>query len=193
MVTNVKERQGTGAVVEEELKKIKQTQLTDMAGGIGRALTAAGIMQLIFGVVAIAASGLVGTLFEMVLSVALMAGGAVQIVGAVARNNGGRFVLGVITVLAGALAAAHPIFALAFMGVLIGLYLVASGIARFFGAGRPALTRIGGIIGVILGIVVLAQAGTASAALIGIFVGVSLLIDGIISLSAGSNLRKVAV
>jgi uncharacterized membrane protein HdeD (DUF308 family) len=188
MVTTVREPSTT---VEQELKRINQAQLQQAVGSSGAVMQAAGILEIIFGIVALAASSLTGAFFAMLLGAAMIVSGVVELVGSVARNNLGRFVLGLIGIVAGALVMAHPLYGLAFLSALIGIYLLGVGIARLFGAGNKGWTRVGGIVGIIFGIYVLAQLSTISAALIGVLVGISILIDGIITTNAGMKLRSM--
>jgi uncharacterized membrane protein HdeD (DUF308 family) len=190
MVTTVREPGTT--TVDEELKRINQSQMQRAAGAAGAVVYAAGIIEIIFGVVALGAASLTGAFFAFVLGAAILVSGIVELIGAVARSNMGRFMLGFIGIVAGALTMAHPLYGLAFLSALLGIYLLGIGIARLFGAGRRGWSRFGGAIGIVFGLYVLAQMSTVGAALIGMLIGISILIDGIITMNAGMVLRRVS-
>lgn len=189
MVTTVREPSTT---VEQELKRINQSQIAKAVGTSGSVLIAAGIIEILFGLAALAASSLTGAIFALLMGTVILVSGVIELISSIARNSLGRFILGLISIIAGALVIAQPLYGLTFLGALIGIYLLATGIARLFGYGRKGWTRVGGVIGIILGIIVLAQLPAISAALIGVLVGINILIDGILTTSTGMELRRVA-
>lgn len=177
-------------VVDEELRKINQSRLGRPLGTVGGVLIAAGIIEILFGMAAISAAAFAGVVFALLLGAAILVSGILELIGAVARNNMAGLLLGLIGIAAGILAIANPLFGLAFLTVIIGAYLLGTGLARLFGSGRTGWTRIGGAAGILLGIVVFSSISTISAGLIGLIVGLNIIIDGVLTTDAGMNLRR---
>ena len=155
-------------------------------------LLALGIIEIVIGILAIIFSSIAGYLVILFLGAAIIVSGLLELFGSISQNNIGRTALGIIGILAGIILLLNPILGVNFISILIGIYLIAVGIARLFGTQRPLWARIGGAIGIILGIIILATFPNFIAALVGIFIGVSIIIDGVITTAISMTKEKIA-
>jgi uncharacterized membrane protein HdeD (DUF308 family) len=114
----------------------------------------------------------------------------VQIISSVTRRSWSRFFLGLISLVAGALIIAHPLFNLAFLTLLLGAYFIGSGIARLFESRESSWMVASGILGILLGIIVLAGWPGTSAFTIGLLVGINVLAGGIATTVFGTKLQQ---
>lgn len=194
MITQPKrETRDVSVIVEEELRRINAPQLRQEVRGLSAAMIAMGVLEIIAGVLAIGAPFFAGAFFVLLLGTAVLVSGVIQIIHGLSHNSTGRFVLGLISSAAGALVLAHPIFGLTFLTLALGIYLIASGIARLSVAGRSGWQIFSGILGIVLGALVLAGWPSTSAVIIGLFIGVNILVGGISAITMGSRLRRAAV
>jgi len=163
------------------------------------AIVAIGLLQVLFGTFAIVLPYVAGKLFVVLLGLTLLVTGVLQLSSGMSRAAWGRAILGAISLLAGIVLIVNQSFRLSLVGTIAGIYLIFSGISRILFATRihpPANTSwvvIGGIIAVILGIVLLAGWLGASASLIGLFVGINILISGILTLAVSTRSRKLLI
>lgn len=165
-----------------QLKKERQTS--------SNTLLTMGIIEIIIGVLAMVTPAFSSIAFVLLLGSALVIGGILEIIASIARSNFVLLFVGAITIVAGFLAIAQPLAGLGFLTFLIASYLVLTGVGRLFGRDRPTWTRVGGAIGIILGIIVFIFFSSISPVLLGIFVGVNLLIDGIIAAQVSLDMRQ---
>jgi uncharacterized membrane protein HdeD (DUF308 family) len=112
-----------------------------------------------------------------------------------ARKNAGRMIFaGVLSVLAGILCIARPALGSLSVTYLVGIMLIAGGIARLFGVfsadsfGHGLLALLGGILTLIAGLVTVAMPGLGMATLT-LILGVWLLVDGLSGIMLSFRLR----
>jgi len=172
----------------EELKE----KLVESSENASDLMVAMGITEIVLGLLAMFLASLTGAFFIVLLGAAILVSGILGIITSIAKNNLSRFVVGLVSMGAGVLVIASPQAGLSFLAALIAIYLIVTGLSRLFGKERALLTRLGGILGMVLGIVVLVQLSTISAPLIGLLVGVNILIEGILTIVSGRDLSAVA-
>ena len=189
MVTTTKER-NTAAIVEEELRRINAPVVKDRLRNFATAMIALGVVEIIAGLLAISLPFFAGTLFTVFLGVSLAVAGIVQIVHSIGQRAWGRLVLGILAAAAGVIVVANPVASLAFLTLLAGIYLIASGIVRLAVSGGSGWDVFGGILGIVLGILILAGWPGTSLFTIGVFIGAYILVSGITSISIASRLRR---
>ncbi|MHB9155695.1 MAG: HdeD family acid-resistance protein [Endomicrobiales bacterium] len=175
-------------VVEEELKRAGERRLSAGARNASLTLMTLGIIEIVFGALALLTPVFAGAFFVLLLGGAVLVSGVVNIVAAVVQGYPGRFAQGAVAAAAGLLAVAHPLFGLSFLTALVGIYLLGTGITRFLEPQRNALAVVNGIVGVVFGIIVLAALQTVSAFLIGLLVGINVIVNGIHTASTGAAL-----
>ncbi len=192
MITNTQDKVQDKINVDEALQKISRSRLVEATRNAGDTMTAIGIAEIAFGVLAMIVAAFTGIIFTVLLGAAIVVSGTLGIIMSIARNNLARFYIGLIAAAAGVLVIAQPIYGLNFLAILIGLYLLATGITRLFGKEKPLWTRTGGVVGILMSIVVFVNLSTISAPLIGLIVGINIIMDGIVTVRTGTDLRKAA-
>ncbi|MHB9155523.1 MAG: HdeD family acid-resistance protein [Endomicrobiales bacterium] len=185
-------KQDTAVIVEEELRRINAPMLRQEVRGLSGSMMAMGVIEMIAGVLAISLPFFAGALFVVLLGTAVVISGIMQIVHSFSRRSTGLFIMGLIVAAAGALIIAHPLFGLAFLTLLVGGYLIASGIVRLSVSRGRGWDIAAGVIGVIAGILVLAGWPSSSAVVLGLLVGITILTSGIATFTMGSRLNKAA-
>ncbi|MFT0859754.1 HdeD family acid-resistance protein [Ancylobacter sp. G4_0304] len=164
---------------------------------------ALGIIMVIAGAVALgSAYGLVvGTLVSVYYIAAMMVvGGIAQIFHAFSVQGWGGFLFwlldGILYLAAGAFAFAQPDLAATVLTLLLGIALIVGGIFRLIAAFklRPApgwgWILFSAVIAIILGFDITAQWPVNSMWILGLFLGINLIFNGITTLMLGFGLRK---
>lgn len=120
-----------------------------------------------------------------------------QMAAAIGRNWWVLLVLGIVTMVLGALIIARPAGSTYVIAILLAIYLLISGIVgivRAFGRGIPggvrALYAIGGVLGIFLGLLMLRFSPEEKVELFGIFVAVWFLFSGVIQLVNASQMSE---
>ena len=168
----------------------------------GRKMTLFGIISIVLGICAIAAPAITGLSVVMMVGLLVIVGGIMKMLWAFAAGSFGKgllaFAMGGLTLLCGISMAGNPIFATAFLTVIIAGFLFADGIAEIVGAFRlnPDSGRvwllIGGIASIILAGMIWRQFPLSGAWAIGVLLGMKLLINGIVMFAVGSAVRSLA-
>ena len=120
-----------------------------------------------------------------------------QMAAAIGKNWWVLLILGIVTMVLGALIIARPAGSTYVIAILLAIYLLISGIVgivRAFGRGIPggvrALYAIGGVLGIFLGLLMLRFSPEEKVELFGIFVAVWFLFSGVIQLVTASQLSE---
>jgi uncharacterized membrane protein HdeD (DUF308 family) len=166
-----------------------------------RPLLYAGILLAAVGLIAIVTPFLTGISITMLVGALLVVGGLFHFVGAF-RGQGWtgfvwQIVLGVVSVVAGAIVLLNPIFGLLTLTLAVIGYLFASGIVeivmglRLRGEKNWLWSVVSGVIGIALGVML--WAGFPSTALwtVGVLFGVNLLMTGISMVAIGLGGRSL--
>ncbi|MFO1114872.1 MAG: DUF308 domain-containing protein [Beijerinckiaceae bacterium] len=161
--------------------------------GFGALATALGVAVLGYLVVA----GTIASVYMIAIAM-IVAGGAEIGLGLNARTWGMTalwIVVGLLYIVAGAFALAQPMLAAAGYTLLIGLSLVAVGIARTIAAlridhGPKALLVVSGLIAVLLGGMIVASWPASSLFVLGTFLGIDLLFYGLSWIAFGIRLKR---
>jgi len=108
---------------------------------------------------------------------------------AMTRSWQASLFLGVVTLILGIIVAAHPTGSLNVIAVLLGILLIISGIfhlIRVFDPGEPHRVWLGiaGLLFIVVGVILIRHLHLTRAA-IGLFIGITWIIQGLVSLIAG--------
>ncbi|OGS36112.1 MAG: hypothetical protein A2293_01375 [Elusimicrobia bacterium RIFOXYB2_FULL_49_7] len=191
MVTSTQQQvKESSVIVEQELKRINAQQLYSVIMSASATLGALGIIEMLFGLGSIIAPSFAGAFFVLLMGGALTAGGALEFVSGVIHKSLARVVHGVASAVVGLLAIAHPLYGLTFLTGLIGVYLLISGIDRFFEPRRTSWAMSVGVLNVIFAIIVFAALPVASNVLLGWMIGLNLISGGFISTRIAASLRS---
>jgi uncharacterized membrane protein HdeD (DUF308 family) len=175
--------------------------MNELATG-GKRMTAYGVIAIILGILAMLAPLLTGFSIMTVIGIIVLIAGIVRMVWAFKAGSLGKgiwtFVIGLLTLIAGILLFAHPLFASSVLTVLLVFYFLLDGIFELV-AGfqiRPAAGSgwliFGGVISILLGILIWKQYPLSGVWAIGILFGIKLFLVGLIMLTGGSVMRQIA-
>ncbi len=172
--------------------------LAEKIGGFWWLFVLTGIIALVVGIVVIAYPGRTLLVLALFFGIYLLFWGVVQIVMAVgARDEDvGRVILlllGVAGIIAGLIIVAHPDRSILILTLVIGIFLVFSGILEFGAAlgeqsiMSPNLYR--GMVSVVVGVLLLAWPGP-SLLILALVIGIGFIIRGIIDIFAGFGMLR---
>ena len=160
-----------------------------------------GIAFIVLGFVALAhvlASTVVTALYVGAL---ILVGGVVQVIHAFRVKGWGRFfywlLAGVLYVVAGGLIMSNPLLGAGILTLMIGVALAVEGVFRIFAGvgGRPGAgwgwIVVSGIVTLLLGLIIIARWPVNSLYILGLFLGVDLIVNGVGTLLFGLGLKKV--
>lgn len=153
-----------------------------------------GIVLLIVGIIALGAPVAAAAATSLILPIVLLAEGVILIISAFGDRTFGRGVWHVLLGIVGLLAAfalfAQPIIAVASLPVILGLYLLVKGfvqVAIAATAGAEVTGRgwlwFSAAINILLAVLLFAQPFGASLLLTGLYIGISILMLGILLLA----------
>jgi len=168
----------------------------------GRRMTVFGIISILLGIGAITAPAITGLSVVVTVGLLVMVGGIMKMLWAFAAETFGKgvlaFAMGGLTLLCGLSMAGSPLFASAFLTVIIAGFLFADGVAEIVGAFRlnPDSGRgwmlVGGIASILLGAMIWGQFPLSGAWAIGVLLGLKLLFSGTEMLAVGNAGRELA-
>ena len=148
-------------------------------------IVALGVLYVVAGFIALGSVMMATVASVLVVGVMMLMAGVGEVVGAFQMKSWGKFILwvllGALYIVAGLSAFENPLLAAAFLTLLLGAALVASGIMRVFLAfSMKAQTMwvwvlISGVITLLLGVVILAHWPISSLYILGLFLGIDLI------------------
>lgn len=163
-------------------------------------IVALGVLYVVAGFIALGSVMMATVASVLVVGVMMLMAGVGEVVGAFQMKSWGKFILwvllGALYIVAGFSAFENPLLAAAFLTLLLGAALVASGIMRVFLAfSMKAQTMwvwvlISGVITLLLGVVILAHWPISSLYILGLFLGIDLIFAGTSWISIGLGLRQ---
>ena len=176
-----------------------------LAGAVktgARRMTTLGVVAIILGILAVLMPFLAGASAMLLLGVLVLAGGVVRIIWAFGSDSVGKgllkFAIGALTLLAGIILLANPLFAMGVLTIFLAIYLFVDGISEIV-AGfkrRPHLgwlwMLIGGVVSILLGIFIWRQFPLSGIWAIGVLLGIKLFFIGLMMIMAGSVMRSVS-
>jgi uncharacterized membrane protein HdeD (DUF308 family) len=159
-----------------------------------------GIVVLALGIIA-AGNLLVATAASVFFVGAMMiAAGIVEIIHAFGVKSWGKFILwllsGILYIVAGYMAFANPILATAFLTLFLAISLIASGLVRIWiGFSSKNLEGwgwvvAGGLVTVVAGLIIFSGWPVNSLWILGIFLAIDLIFQGITYIAFGLGLRR---
>jgi uncharacterized membrane protein HdeD (DUF308 family) len=165
-------------------------------------IVALGVLYTVAGFIALGSVMMATVASVFLVGVMMLIAGVGEVVGAFQMKSWGKFILwmllGALYIVAGFSAFENPLLAAAFLTLLLGAALVASGIVRVFLAfSMKAQTMwvwalISGLITLLLGVVILAHWPISSLYILGLFLGIDLIFAGTSWISIGLGLRQRA-
>ena len=177
-------------------------ELKEAAKAGGKSMTFFGVIAIILGILAMMMPGLTGVSVVYLLGVIVLVAGIVRLIWAFQAGSLGRgllmFAVGLLTLLAGLVLLAHPLFASGVLTIMLAVYFILDGIGEI-AAGirvRPAdgwgWLLFGGIVSLLLGLMIWRQFPLSGLWAVGILLGIKLFFIGLIMVTAGSAVRSIA-
>ncbi|CAB4868940.1 unannotated protein [freshwater metagenome] len=158
-----------------------------------------GVLALAAGIILIAWPGISLVTLAVVAGIFLLVDGVFAVVGSILAGKGaeGRgllAIIGVLSVIAGIVMVKHPFNTLVILVIILGLWLVLSGIVRFVAAvaeqeNRPTNIAVG-IFDLVAGIVILVWPGIGLSTL-AILAGIIFIARGVVFFAGGLQLRRL--
>jgi len=160
-----------------------------------------GVLMIILGILALATPLLAGKSVLMFIGILIAAAGAIRMFWALrAESPGGgiwKFLLGVLTLLAGGAVLAHPMMASGVLTIIMAMYLFADGlievIVAFTLEGKPGRGWLffGGLMSVLLACLLFFQFPVSGVLALGLFLGIKLIFVGMTTVALGTSLHTV--
>lgn len=161
-----------------------------------------GILALALGIVAIVYPNGIGKISTIVIGVFIILAGGLRLIFAVISATMGsmllKYLYAILMILAGVWIIMNPDMGLEALTMVIAIYFIIDGITAVIFSfslmpiGGGLYVLISGVIGATLGIMILSHWPESSNYVLGIYVGVKLIIDGLMLSLTGSAIRKVA-
>ncbi len=162
-------------------------------------LIALGVIYVVAGIIALGSMLTATVASVLVVGVMMTIVGIAEIVSAFQLDSWGKTLLwglvGLLYVVAGFVTFQNPLLAAAFLTLVLGFSLTASGIVRFvlaFGMKNEApwvWIALSGLVTFLLGLVILAHWPVDTLYILGLFLGIDLLVAGVGWLGIGFGLR----
>jgi uncharacterized membrane protein HdeD (DUF308 family) len=165
-------------------------------------IVALGIIYVIAGLTALGSVAMATVATVLVVGIMMLIAGAAEVINSFQVKSWGSFLLwlalGLLYIVAGLVTIENPLLAAAFLTLVLGISLLASGIMRIilaFGMkeGMPWLgVALSGAITILLGLVILAHWPVSSIFILGMFLGIDLIFAGAGWIGVGLGLRRQA-
>ena len=158
-----------------------------------------GIIYLVAGLVALSSVAFVTVASVFLVGIMMMVAGVAEVINAFQMKSWGKFVLwlllGGLYIVAGILTFENPLLTAAFLTLMLGVSLIASGLTKVFLAfymksgSSWFLVVLSGVITTLLGLMIVSHWPVGSLYLIGLFLAIDLIIAGIGWISIGLGLK----
>lgn len=163
-------------------------------------IVALGVVFVIAGFFALGSMMLATVAKVLVVGVMMIIAGVAEVINAFKVKSWGKFLLwallGVLYIIAGFITFQNPLLAAVVLTLLLGAFLIASGVLRIFLAFNMkretpwVWVAVSGVITLLLGLVIVARWPVNSVYILGLFLGVDLIVAGASYIGLGSGLRR---
>ncbi|MBV9529628.1 MAG: HdeD family acid-resistance protein [Bradyrhizobium sp.] len=163
-------------------------------------IVALGVVFVIAGFFALGSMMLATVAKVLVVGVMMIIAGVAEVINAFKIKSWGKFLiwalLGVLYIIAGFITFQNPLLAAVVLTLLLGAFLIASGVLRIFLAFNMkretpwVWVAVSGVITLLLGLVIVARWPVNSVYILGLFLGVDLIVAGVSYIGLGSGLRR---
>jgi uncharacterized membrane protein HdeD (DUF308 family) len=165
---------------------------------VGSRMRWMGWLSIIFGILAIAMPWVAGQSILMMIGILVMAAGIMRMIWAFQAGSLGKgilvFLIGVLTLMAGAAVISHPLMSSAVLSVLLSVYFLVDGFSELFTAftvkeGKGWLL-FDAVVTILLGVMIFTGFPLAGTVAIGVFLGIKLLFVGVTMLTIRSAVKN---
>jgi uncharacterized membrane protein HdeD (DUF308 family) len=178
-------------------------EMKDALAKSWKLLLTAGIISAVLGAIAIIVPPLASVTITLLVGILLLIGAVAYVAEAISRGTTGHriwsFIVAIIYVIAGVWLIVNPAegtitltWVLAIFFLVIGLFRIIAGIAGRGIMPNAGWTIVNGVLAVVIAVMVIADLPSSAAWAIGLLVGIQLLFDGIMMISAGMVAKKLS-
>jgi uncharacterized membrane protein HdeD (DUF308 family) len=178
-------------------------EMKDALAKSWKLLLTAGIISAVLGAIAIIVPPLASVTITLLVGILLLIGAVAYVAEAISRGTTGHriwsFIVAIIYVVAGVWLIVNPAegtitltWVLAIFFLVIGLFRIIAGIAGRGIMPNAGWTIVNGVLAVVIAVMVIADLPSSAAWAIGLLVGIQLLFDGIMMISAGMVAKKLS-
>jgi uncharacterized membrane protein HdeD (DUF308 family) len=163
-------------------------------------IVALGVVYVLAGLVALGSVVFATVVSVFIVGIMMLIAGVAEVINAFQIKTWGKFILwlllGVLYIVAGFVTFENPLLAAAFLTLLLGFTLIASGIMRIvlgfsMKQGAPWLWVVfSGLITLLLGLLIVAHWPVSGLYVLGLFLGIDLMLAGIGWIGLGLGLRR---
>ena len=163
-------------------------------------IIALGVVYLIAGIVALSSVAFATAVTVLMVGVMMIVSGVAEVINAFQLKSWGKFLLwvllGALYVISGVLVLENPLLTAKLLTLMLGAFLVASGIAKItlafcMKAGSSwVVVVLAGMVTLLVGLVIVAQWPVGSLYILGIFLAVDLIFTGVGWISIGLRLKS---
>lgn len=178
------------------------TEASDLMRRGSRMGTVMGFLTMFAGMMSMSAPWIAGKFAATLIAILLIGGGIARTIFAFGAPSFGRglaaFLFGGLTIVAGAVMLANPMFMLASLTLILAFYFFFDGISECIAAFRVKPQQgwvwllIGGLASVVLGVMIWRQFPSSAMWAIGLLVGIRLMFAGMSMIMLGSVGRAAA-
>lgn len=166
-------------------------------------LLTAGIISAVLGAIAIIVPPLASVTITLLVGILLLIGAVAYVAEAISRGTTGHriwsFIVAVLYVIAGVWLIVNPVsgtitltWILAVFFIVLGVFRVIAGISARGKVPNAGWTIVNGVLAIVIAALVLGDLPSSAAWAIGLLVGIQLLFDGIMMITAGMAAKKLA-
>ena len=178
-------------------------EMKDALAKSWKLLLTAGIISAVLGAIAIIVPPLASVTITLLVGILLLVGAVAYVAEAISRGTAGHriwsFIVAIIYVIAGVWLIVNPAegtitltWVLAIFFLVIGLLRILAGIAARGKVPNAGWTIVNGVLAVVIAVLVIADLPSSAAWAIGLLVGIQLLFDGIMMITAGMAAKKIS-
>jgi uncharacterized membrane protein HdeD (DUF308 family) len=166
-------------------------------------LLTAGIISAVLGAIAIIIPPLASVTITLLVGIVLLIGAVAYVAEAISRGTTGHriwsFIVAILYVIAGVWLIVNPVsgtitltWVLAIFFLVIGLFRILAGIQARGKVPNAGWTIVNGVLAVVIAALVIGNLPSSAAWAIGLLVGIQLLFDGIMMITAGMAAKKLS-
>ena len=162
-------------------------------------IIALGVVYLVAGIVALSSVAFATAVTVFLVGVMMIVSGVAEVINAFQLKSWGKFLLwvllGALYVVAGIVTIENPLLTAKLLTLMLGVFLVASGIAKIIlafsmKAGSSWVVVLAGAISLFVGVEIVAKWPIDSIYILGIFLAVDLIFTGVGWISVGLGLKS---
>lgn len=160
-----------------------------------------GVVTILLGIAALATPLVVGESVLLFVGFAIALAGVLRMIWAFRAQSLGsgvwKFLLGVLTFLAGVFVLGHPLMASGVLTIILAIYLFMDGLVEVLvafaleGVEGKGWLMTGGILSILLGCLLFFQAPLSGVMAIGVLLGIKLIFIGVTALTLGTTLHSM--